>query len=130
MRIFQYYFMKSPNFRERHRGVEGWKTQEKGKHTMKPLPKNGFGPTYDAFPPPHQSHFLVLPKLVLEGARYSTFPPPPQNRTMRFCPPICHCPKNSEEESPLSNQFGSAQSSPFQKVPGYKQNSSKAPKKF
>ena len=35
----------------------GWKTQGRGKYTIKPLPKNGFGPpppppTYDAFPPP------------------------------------------------------------------------------
>ena len=76
----------------------------RGKHTIKPLPKNGFGPlsppTWDSFSPrvhtpchfslrasghrPDQSHFLSPPKLALEGALHSTLPPPPQNRTTRF----------------------------------------------
>ena len=38
---------------------------------------------------PDESHFLRPPKLVLEGGLYSTFsPPPPQNRTIRFAPPL------------------------------------------
>ena len=81
----------------------GGKTQESGKHTIKPLPKNGFGPPYLRYvsPPPLcsrpviflrgngrrpvKSHFLRPPKLVLEAALYGTFPPP-QNRTVRFAP--------------------------------------------
>ena len=31
-------------FSEKNKG--GWKTQERGKHTIKPLPKNGFGPPH------------------------------------------------------------------------------------
>ena len=72
----------------------GWKTQGRGKHTIKPLPKNGFGPPhlwYVSPPPPvcfrpvvflggnrhrpGKSHFLRPPKLVLEGALYGTFSP-------------------------------------------------------
>ena len=36
------------------RETKGGGTQGRGKHTIKPLPKNGFGPppTYDTFPPP------------------------------------------------------------------------------
>ena len=66
-------------------------TEGRGKHTIKPLPKNGFEtPTYDTFPPrpfcshpvvflrgnrhrPDESHLLRPPKLGLEGALYPCF---------------------------------------------------------
>ena len=78
------------------RHLEGWKTQGRGKHTMKPLPKNGFGPppTYDTFPPPPLVFALLFSleetgtepsKLVLEAALYGTFSPPKSHDT--FCPP-------------------------------------------
>ena len=36
---------------EKHK--RGWKTRGRGKHTIEPLSKKGFGPpTYDMFPPP------------------------------------------------------------------------------
>ena len=76
---------------------------ERGKHTIKLLPKDGFGPpppNYGTFSPPRlftpchflrgnghrpdQSHFLSSPKLVLEGALNGTFSSPPQNRTIRL----------------------------------------------
>ena len=78
-------------FREKQRGGE---TQGRGKHTINPLPKNGFGPPhlwYDFPPPlcsrnvillrgnghrPDKSHFLRPPKLGLEGVLYGTFSPP------------------------------------------------------
>ena len=80
-----------------------------GEHTIKPLPKNGFGPpTYDTIPPPlcsrsvillrgnghrpDKSHFLRPPKVVLEGALYSTFPPPPKIARYVLPPPICEFP--------------------------------------
>ena len=67
----------------------GWKTQERGKHTINPLPKNGFGASHLwCLPPPlcslpviflggnghrpNQSHW-GLPKLFLEGAIYPFF---------------------------------------------------------
>ena len=70
------------------------------------LPKNGFGPPPPIirFPPlpfvHAMCHFLWRkrdrpdkshrpPKVVLEGALYSTFSPGPQNRTIRFPPPLC-----------------------------------------
>ena len=78
----------------------GGETQGRGKHTIKPLPKNGFGP-----PPlmirfcsrnvillrgngdrPGKSHSLRPPKLGLEGALYSTSPPPKKSNGT-FCPP-------------------------------------------
>ena len=34
-------FAGKPIIREKQRG--GWKTQGRGKHTIKPLPQNGFG---------------------------------------------------------------------------------------
>ena len=70
-----------------------------------PLPKAVFGPPHlwYVFPTPlcsrnvillrvnsHRpckSHFLRPPKLVLEGSLYGTFSPP-QNRTIRFAPPL------------------------------------------
>ena len=86
---------------------EGWKTQARGKHAIKPFP------TYDTISPPlcsrpviffrgnghrpDQSHFLRPPKLVLEGALYSTFPPPP-NRTIRFAPPHLRFPEEVREK--------------------------------
>ena len=88
-------------YSERNEG--GWKTQGRGKHTIKPLPKNGFGappPTDDTISTPlcsrpvillrgnrhrpDKSHFLRPPKVVLEGALYSTFPPPKSHDM--FCP--------------------------------------------
>ena len=90
----------------------GWKTQGRGKHTIKPLPKNGFGPPhlwYVSPPPrlfsnfrpvvflkgnqhrPGKSHFLRPRKLVLESALYGTFSPPPKSHDM-FCPPISRFP--------------------------------------
>ena len=91
-------------FREKKRGVEN---SGEGKHTtIKPLPKNRFGPpkSYDTFSPhvcsrpviflggngyrPDKSYFLRPPKLVLEGALYSLLSPPP-HRTIRFPLPIC-----------------------------------------
>ena len=91
------------------RTTEGGGTQERGKHTIKPLPKNGFGPPLPPMirsPPPLCSRPVIfhreetgtdqtnpiecpLQKLVLEGALYSAFPPP-QNRTMRFLNPPPH----------------------------------------
>ena len=91
------------SIREKQRG--GGKLRGGGKHTIKPLPKNGFGPpTYDTFPPPplcsrnvitlrgnghrpDQSHFRSPPKLVLEGTLYGTFPPPPPKIARYVSPP-------------------------------------------
>ena len=85
---FHTYFEKV-FLREKQRGGE----TQRGKHTIKPLPKNVFGPPhlYDTIPPPlclrnvillrgnghrpDKSHFLRPPKLVLEGGLYGTFPP-------------------------------------------------------
>ena len=57
---FPFSFPFSPDFcagpvshsSEKNKG--GWKTQGRGKHTIKPLPKNGFGPPppMTRFPPP------------------------------------------------------------------------------
>ena len=47
---------------------------------------------------PDKSHFLRLPKLVLEGVLYGTFSLP-QNRTIRFAPPLCEFPSTG----PLSS---------------------------
>ena len=81
---------------EKNKG--GWKTQGRGKHTIKPLPKNGLDPpTYDTFPPlpicsrhvilfggdghrPDKSHFLRPPK------SYVSSPPPKIARC--FFPPF------------------------------------------
>ena len=89
--------------REKQRGVEN---SGEGKHTIKPLPKNGFGPPPPMirFPPPlcsrhviffggnghtqDKSQFLRPPRVALEGALYSTFSPPPKSHDT-FCPPIC-----------------------------------------
>ena len=83
----------------------GWKTQGRGKHTIKPLPKHGFGPPPPVirFPPPvcfrpvvflrgnrhrpGKPHFLRPPKLALEGALYGTFPPPPPKIARYVLPP-------------------------------------------
>ena len=89
-------------YSEKNKG--GWKTQGRGKHTIKPLPKNGFGPPhlwYVFSPPvcfrpvvflrgnrlrPGKSNFLRPPKLALEGALYGTFSPAPKSHDT-FCPP-------------------------------------------
>ena len=111
------FFSGEKRLSEKNKGV--WKTQGRGKHTIKPLPKNSFGPPPPMirFPPPSvrfhpvvflrgnrhrpgKSHFLRPPKLVLEGALYGTFPPP-QNRTIRFAPPLAAGPsllENSKEK--------------------------------
>ena len=95
-------FQSMISIREKQRGGE---TQGRGKHTINPLPKNGFGPPplMIQFPPPlcsrnvillrgnghrpDKSHFLRPPKLVLEGAPYGTFPPPPQIARYVLPPP-------------------------------------------
>ena len=89
-----------------------WKLKGMGKHTIKPLQKNGFGPPPPPminFPPrvcsrpvifltgnwhrPDQSHFLRPPKLVLKARSFVRFPPPPKkNRAIRFALPICRFP--------------------------------------
>ena len=93
----------APAQSEKNKG--GWKTQERGKHTIKTLPKNGFGPPHlwYVFPPvcfrpvvflrrrnrhrPGKSHFLRPPKLVLECALYGTFSPAKIARYV-FPPPL------------------------------------------
>ena len=92
--------------REKQRG--GGKTQGRGKHTIKPLPKNGFGPPphlwYD-FPPPfvyamsfsweetgtNQTNptFWGLQNWFWRGGFMVRFPPP-QNRTIRSAPPFAN----------------------------------------
>ena len=99
--------IKKRGISEKNKG--GWKTQGRGKHTIKPLARNGFGPPhlwYVSPPPvcfrpvvflrgnrhrPGKSHFLRPPKLVLEGALYGTFSPPPESHDT-FCPPISRFP--------------------------------------
>ena len=54
---------------------------------------------------PGKSHFLRPPKLVLEGALYGTFPP--QNRTIRFAPPLAAF----QRFSPLARKALKAKSS-------------------
>ena len=87
---------------EKNKG--GWKTQGRGKHTIKPLPKNGFGPPhlwYVSPPPPFV--FALLFSLEETGTdqanptlwglqnwfwrAHSMVRFPPQNRTIRFPPP-------------------------------------------
>ena len=41
--LAQVYLHLTPKFREKQRGGE---TQGRGKHTINPLPKNGFGPPH------------------------------------------------------------------------------------
>ena len=96
--------------REKQRG--GGKLRG-GKHTIKPLPKNGFGPPhlwYD-FPPPfvyamsfsleetgtNQTNptFWGLQNWFWRGGFMVRFPPT-QNRTIRFAPPFA----NSQQEGP------------------------------
>ena len=59
--------MNSPTFREKQREVEN---SGEGKHTIKPLPKNGFGPppTYDTFFPPPPVCFRPVVSLQETGA--------------------------------------------------------------
>ena len=49
---------------------------------------------------PDESHFLRPPKLVLEGVLYGTFCPP-QNRTIRFAPPLCEFPELPPGTKPI-----------------------------
>ena len=89
-------------FREKQRGV---KTQWRGKNTIKPFPKNGFAPpTHDTSPPPlltpchspereqAQTRQIPLSEASKIGFGRGHFivrsPPPPQNRTIRFAPPL------------------------------------------
>ena len=86
---------------EKNKG--GWKTQGRGKHTIKPLPQNGLDPpTYDTFSLPVCSHNVIS----LEGTGTDQTNPtfgtlqnwlwrahsmvrfPPKNRTIRFAPPL------------------------------------------
>ena len=100
-------FSQKPVCSEKNKG--GWKTQGRGKHTVKPLPKNGFGPpppTYDTFLPPPFAHamsfsfegtgtdqtnptFGALQNRFLEGTHMVRFPPPKSHDTF---PPICRFP--------------------------------------
>ena len=106
------------------RNKGGGKTQGRGKHTIKPLPKNDFGPpTYDTFPPPfftqchflrgnghrpHQSHFLSPPNWFWRAHSMVRFPPPPQKSHDTFCPPISRFPKQTARFETTS--FGNSQS--------------------
>ena len=96
------------------RRTKGVENSGEGKTYHKTTPQNGFQlldpHTYDAFPPPpvcsrpviflrgnghrpDESHFVRLPKLAWRGHSIVHFPPLPQNRTMRFAPPLfCHFP--------------------------------------
>ena len=86
------------------RKTKGGGTQGRGKHTIKPLPKNGFGPPplMIRFPPP-----LFTPCHFLRGNGHrpdeSHFlrPPNPQNRTIRFPPPLA----NSQQIVDSANGF-------------------------
>ena len=84
--------------------TRGWKTQERGKHTIKPLPKNGFGPPppYDTFPPPlcfrpvvflrgnwhrpGKSHFRALQNWFWRAHSMVPFPSP---KTGQFQVRVC-----------------------------------------
>ena len=95
---------------------KGGETQGRRKHTIKPLPRKGFGPLplMIRFPPPlcsrnvillrgsrhrtDKSHFLRPLKLGLEGALYSTFPPPPKSHDT-FWTPLCEFPTLSRVAS-------------------------------
>ena len=112
--------------RQSQRKAKGGGTQGRGKHTINPLPKNGFGPPhlwYD-FPlcsrnvillrgnghRPDKSHLLRPPKLVLEGVHYGTFPPPPPKSHDTFCPPLCEFPtknlkKRAENRTTICHDF-------------------------
>ena len=56
--------LATPQFQRKTKG-DRWKTQGRGKHTTKPLPKNGFGPPHlwYVFPPP----FVHAMSFPLEG---------------------------------------------------------------
>ena len=100
------------NFRENKRG---WKTQRRGKHTIKPLPKNGFGP-----PPPMIRFFALLfpqrkPAQTRQiplseasktgfggGTLWYVFHPQKSHDT--FCPPISRCPIIKDSLTPHDGQ--------------------------
>ena len=101
---------KCPEGQRQTKGGGG--TQGRGKHAIKPLPKNGFGPPplMIRFPcsrnvifhrvnglRPDKSHFLRPPKLDLEGHFMVRFPPPPPKSHDTFCPPPF---ANSQEAVP------------------------------
>ena len=89
-------------------GKGEWKTQVKGKHTIKPLPKNGFGLWYVSPPPFVHALSFSLEETGTDQtnptfwglqnwfwrSRSTEGSPPPQNRTIRFAPPphpnVCH----------------------------------------
>ena len=117
---------------EKNKG--GWKTQGRGKHTVKPLPKNGFGPppTYDTFPHPvcfhpvvflrgnqhrpGKSNFLRPPKLVLEGALYGTFPGGPERHldaARQKLPRDNFCRSAAAQLPSPRGQFGNRKKSPL-----------------
>ena len=58
---------------EKNKG--GWETEGRGKHTIKPLPKNGFGPppTYDTIPPPPLFTQCHSPQIPLSEASKTGF---------------------------------------------------------
>ena len=108
--VWHCYRGHNPRSTEEQRKTKGGgETQGRGKHTIKPLPKNSFGPPhlrYDFPPPlcsrnvillrgnghrPDKSPFLRPPKLGLRGAPYSTFSPP---KIVRYVlpPPPCEFP--------------------------------------
>ena len=89
----------------------GGKTQGRGKHTINPLPKNGFGPPiYDTIPPPPFVHamsfsleetdtdqtnptFWGLQNWFWRGCFMVRFPPQKSHDT--FCPPPLRIPNHS-----------------------------------
>ena len=99
---------------QNQRKTGGGGTQGGGGTSMKPLPKNGFGPRpyYDTFPPPplcsrpviflgeraqtRQIPLSEASKPVLEGALYSTFFPPKIARYV--LPPPLRIPKHRRRE--------------------------------
>ena len=101
--------IQPPRTREKQKG--GWKTQGRGKHIIKPLPKKRFWtpPPVIRFPTPvcsrpviflrgngtdqDESDFLKPPKLVLEGALLLYVPPPPKIARYVLPPPLCDFPK-------------------------------------
>ena len=97
---------------EKNKG--GWKTQGRGKHTIKPLPKNGFWttPPMIRFPPPFvfallfsleetstdqaNPTFWGLQNWFWRARSMVRFPPPKSHDT--FCPPISRLPRRSSQK--------------------------------
>ena len=97
------WYLKVPLLREKQRGGVENSGEEKTYHKTPSQKRLWTPPPMIGFPPPvcfrpvvflrgnrhrpGKSHFLRPPKLVLEGALCVRFPRP-QNRTMRFAPPL------------------------------------------